>query len=1272
MAIDDETVKPSDLPAIVEEAAWEEHLPALVTDVIIRGGDDGLGAANFQARVLDKRTRYLLEMLEHLLTGGVILIGELQDENELDDIPTEGLQVGTAYFVNFALRVWNGKEWGDSGSLRGAKGLNLLGLWPDQIDLPEADMNEVGDAYIWRNDLHVLLPDDTWEALGIRGPTGASAFEDWRNIPGNEEKTLAQFYESQRGPKGNPGDSAYVVWANLPENQGKPIEQWVEETKGEKGDSGSNLKILGTVFNKDYLPTEDVKDQDAWITSDTNNLWIYVVNTWTDVGRFNGKDGTNGKNLQILGTVTNQAALTNKEKNDQAAWITNDTGHLWIYIAAQTNWVDMGKFNGRDGKTNYERYIELGGSGTEQEYLASLQGRNGTNGRNVVIKGAVATQANLPTGAEQQDAYSVQDVNGVFMWINSSWIFLGSFHGTNGTDGKSFVLKGVVPTKDNLPNNALQQDMYGVRDENATYCYLGTQWVLMGSFKGDAGKTSIEVWLESNPGKTEQDYWDAQKGEKGDAGKNLQVKGTVANQAALSDINDPVDQDAYVTRDTNNLWVFITGKGWTDLGPFKGTDGVNGKKFQLKGSVANKDALSLKDLVDQDSWITSDDGHLWTYVENQANPDWVDMGQFNGRDGKTNYQRFIDLGGTGTEEQYLESLKGKNGTNGRNVILKGSVLTKDDLPSDAAQQDAYSVVELNHVFMWINSTWVDLGGFHGTDGKDGKDTYQEWLDAGNSGTEAQFLESIKGQDGKDGESLEVIKILTEDDQTIPPLSDETKGKAYVDLDKNVWINVGGAWEDAGKFGSIGETGKPGASLQLLGVVPAIADLPPVEESEEGYAWQIYEDKMVYVLVDGQWKGPFDFVGEQGEQGIQGDPGVTVPIKDTYKDMAALRAAHPTGVANDAFMLENGHLVIWAPSINDWKDVGEFKGPQGIQGPPGEGLPGKQGKTGEQGSRWIPLPANMDEPTVSFSGREGDWCISYSTLRVYYKSVKDGWVFWGNLVSGDVNSPPIGLGKVVRLGDKWVPETIVDVPDPVDDKFYGRKKVAGEGSETEWAEIEFPEGMPDVNTADGKQKARVLKEGETVPVWEDIIFPEGIDDLTEKNGIQKVRVFKQGAEAPEWADLVAVTDPESPGANKLYLRKPDSKEWVEYKAPGADGKTYVSKNGEWISFDRYDLAIRSASATINIDASKDQVVALDNTTSTAKVISIANFDSSRSTTLVVRIKGVTGAISYGGTNIRWDTRMNNGSPPELSTYRTVLIFLWDGEVWTGNMASTTNA
>ncbi|MDE1207108.1 hypothetical protein LCI24_09910, partial [Tenacibaculum sp. LAR 2:5] len=73
-----------------------------------------------------------------------------------------------------------------------------------------------------------------------------------------------------------------------------------------------------------------------------------------------------------------------------------------------------------------------------------------------------------------------------------------------------------------------------------------------------------------------------------------------------------------------------------------------------------------------------------------------------GVDGKSAYQTWLDAGNTGTEADFITSLKGDTGANG-------------------------------------------------TDGVDGKSAYQTWLDAGNTGTEADFITSLKGDTGAAGQ-----------------------------------------------------------------------------------------------------------------------------------------------------------------------------------------------------------------------------------------------------------------------------------------------------------------------------------------------------------------------------------------------------------------------------------------------------------------------------------------------------------------------------------------
>ena len=76
--------------------------------------------------------------------------------------------------------------------------------------------------------------------------------------------------------------------------------------------------------------------------------------------------------------------------------------------------------------------------------------------------------------------------------------------------------------------------------------------------------------------------------------------------------------------------------------------------------------------------------------------------------GKSAYEIWQEEGNVGSEQDFLNSLKGQDGTNG-------------------------------------------INGQNGTNGQDGKSAYQIWLDNGNTGTEQDFLNSLKGQNGTNGQ-----------------------------------------------------------------------------------------------------------------------------------------------------------------------------------------------------------------------------------------------------------------------------------------------------------------------------------------------------------------------------------------------------------------------------------------------------------------------------------------------------------------------------------------
>lgn len=936
MAINDETVTPEELPPISEKAEWRDHLPALLTDVVIAGGSEGKGAANFQARVLDARTRYLKQLLETIQVeglGGVFLQGMLDTEAELDAIPTEGLKIGTAWFLNFELRVWNGAEWASSGSLRGERGINLLGAWPDSVPLPQVQPYFVGDGFLWKSDIWVLVPvfstespvpPDTppvWEPLGVRGPDGKSTFELWKELPGNANKTLAQFIAEQKGDK---GDDAYESWLKIPDNKDKSRAQWVEETRGVQGETGparAPFLAVGTKETTSQLPYPG-KEEEAWYIGLDMYVWSAQLDDYFMVAGVSGKSAFD------------------------------------IWRASDPDFKDA----------------------TEAQFLQA-------------IKGAKGEDSKVP--------------------------------GPPGIDGR-----------------------------------------------------------------------------------NLRIIGTVSSWRDLQYIKDPVDQDAYATLDDGRLWMFLPADGgWKDLGPWRGVDGRSA--YQV--------------------WLA--DGH----------------------EGEST-------------SAFWAFLRGKDGVS---LFIRGAVETFADLPDDPEEQWLYGVKDVNSLYVFVEGAWLDLGRFAGKDGRD----------------------------GIDGKSLDIIKILTEEDPTPPASVEANKGKAYVDLNKDVWVNVSGfRWQSAGRFvGDTGEIGPPGNNFRPKGMVENIHGLPkPSDKPQEGDAYVLADNKMMYALVDGQWSGPIDLIGPQGDQGIQGIPGALMPILGAYKTMALLKAAHPTGTLGDAYMIVDPtatpepirDLAIWSVEGNDWLNTG----PAGVKGDKGEkGDTGADSKVpGERGSMWLTLDTN-DAPSNTFNGRAGDWAVN-KLMRVYYKTVNQGWVYWGILMAGDVNSPLESEGKVVRLGNAWVPIPVDEVMGAEEGLFYGRTIVGkdeGNNPILDWREI------------------------------------KSITDLTVKNGKQYVRMFKTDGNVPVWEELV-------------------------------------------VSFDRYSLPIKSYAASTTIDAKVDQVIALNNSTTTAKVLTLADGPkgaSARAVTLVITIAGSAGLVTFaptGATVLDW----NDGSPPVMSGKLTNIVLWWTGVQWVG--------
>lgn len=1245
-----------------------------------------LGPSNKQAIALVKRTAWLKGQMEALqaITSGINLIGTLDSVAELEAIDTTDLPKGTAYFVDAHLRVWNGTDWTDSNSLLGPRGITFLGVWPNNQDLPEPQLNAVGDAYVWQNDIHLLLPEpDFWVKIGLPGAPGKSAYEIAvdKGFVGNEQAWL----DSQEG------DDAYQI-AVADGFVGTPT-QWLASLKGkgsfqsavDTGWTGTEAEWVASLIGKSSyqsaLDTGFVGTEAQWVQSlKGKSTYQSAVDT--------GFDGTEAE--FVLGL---------KGDSVYQEWIkAGNTGTFDQFIETL-------KVKGDDGDTVYEQWLTEGNTGSFDDFVATLKvkGDKGEAAAAFVVKGSKPTMGDLPQPGVAVEAWYVG--TSLYVWLADSQNYME----IPGVGGKSAyeiaVADGFEGTESEYLESLVGKDAYQIAVSEG---FQGTQpewlaslkaktlyeeWLVngnVGSFddfllvmkiKGDKGDSVYQEWLAAGNTGSFEDFTETLK-VKGDTGRNLAVLGTVANAAALAD-KAKDDQAAYVTADNGHLFIYIlTTDTWTDLGPFRGLNGTNGKtNFELaqdegfegtvaeyleslEGKAAYQSALDTGFVGSEAEWVGSlkgktnfqlavDEGFTGTlpeYLESMKGVDGksnyeiaVEAGfegtvqQYldglkgkDGSNGKTNYQIALDEGFVGTPQEYLNSLKGKaayqsaldagfvgtevewvvslQGKDGRNVVIKGSVANQAALPVGAAEQDAYTAKDTGILWMWVSGAWLNLGKFR----------------------------------GEDGVPVDIIKILTADDSVVPSAA-ANPGKAYIDLEKYIYVSVDGAWQLAGTFK--GDQGNPGQAMRILDTVADIGELPLESTAAEGDAYFTADDKMLWVLTDGQWAGPFNITGLQGikgDTGEKGEAGTSINILDAYPTLAALQAAHPTGVLGDGYLVVND-LVIWSTADGGgWKNVGPVRGPQGIRGPEGPAST-KPGPPGPSGSRWLTLPDDMDVPSAGYTGNTGDWAVS-KNFDVFYKTANQGWLYFGKLTAGDVNSPLRSVGKVVRWGDEWVPLLVDEVPAMVSGKRYVR--VLKNGSTTNegvWAEL--ADGIADITVKDGKQYVRVFETNGTTPIWKELAA--SLPDLTVKDGKTYARVFEVNGSAPIWKEIVA---------------------GVPFPANITDGKTYVMKNGAWASFDRYDLLVKGLTASATIDATVDQFLKVNNSTATAKTFTFSAGPAGRAMTLVMKIDGVAGTITIAvasGVTLVW----NGGTPPTGFTgTRTVLTLLWDGTEYLASIAS----
>lgn len=121
-----------------------------------------------------------------------------------------------------------------------------------------------------------------------------------------------------------------------------------------------------------------------------------------------------------------------------------------------------------------------------------------------------------------------------------------------------------------------------------------------------------------------------------------------------------------------------------------------------------------------------------------------------GDPGKSAYQVWLDLGNTGTEQEFINALKGPQGNPG--TPGKDGSNGQDGKSAYQVWLDAGHKGTQDDFFAFLKGDKGDTGkpGTDGKTGANGKSAYQVWLDLGNKGTETDFINALKGAKGDTG------------------------------------------------------------------------------------------------------------------------------------------------------------------------------------------------------------------------------------------------------------------------------------------------------------------------------------------------------------------------------------------------------------------------------------------------------------------------------------------------------------------------------------------
>ena len=345
-----------------------------------------------------------------------------------------------------------------------------------------------------------------------------------------------------------------------------------------------------------------------------------------------------------------------------------------------------------------------------------------------------------------------------------------------------------------------------------------------------------------------------------------------------------------------------------------------------------------------------------------------------GSDGISAYQVWLNLGNSGTQEQYIQSLKGAS------ILVKGTLTTAEILALNIGSLsfgDSYFSSNDYTLYVFDGSTWISSGSLRGPAGETGS-------------------QGVQGIQGADGINILVLGNVA-NSGALP--SDATQGHAYFVNDTySLAVSRGpGLWEtslslrgpagEQGVQGVQGIQGLIGAGVVAKGSVadvnalnalptPALGDLYIVESDYKMYIYDgsAFQNSGVSMRGSDGATGP---AGSTGPTGSVGATGNSIVVMGNVADASALPTGYDADDVGKAFFVNSSYIMsVW--------DGSAFQSSASLRGP--TGATGSQGVQGNAGADGVSLNflGSVADGTALATASSG-WGVSDLNKAYYVES-----------------------------------------------------------------------------------------------------------------------------------------------------------------------------------------------------------------------------------------------------------------------------------------------